>query len=295
MNAVAYGNLLGIGALLMWSSMVGLIRSITEAFGVMAGTALIYSVGAAVTFLKNGVPEAGRMPKVYLFGVGSLFVAYEIIYSRALGLAGSAAQTLEVGMLNYLWPCMTVIFSIRINKTRLRWWVWPGTIISVAGLYWCVAANGGLELSGFIANLRANPLPYVLGLTAGVSWGLYSNLSFRFSGGFNAIPIFFAAIAAILWAGFFLRGGQLHFPGYWPCCQVLIIGAVMGLSYSMWENGIHQGNFILLAVCSYFTPAFSMLFAALWLNILPPAAFWGGVGLVIGGSLICWLAQVKKK
>lgn len=295
MNSVLRGNLVGLGALLMWSTMLGLIRATTEAFGVAAGTALIYSVGATAIFLKSGLAKLRLMPKIYVYGVGAVFVAYEIIFSQAVGMAESASQALEIGMLNNLWPSLTVVFSIWINKTKLRWWVWPGTLLSLAGLYWCVSSNSGLELAGFIHNLRANPVPYLLGTVGGATWALYSNLSFRYSEGFNAIPLFFAVIAAVLWLGFFLRGGELHFPGWWAVAQLLLVGAVMGFSYSMWESGIHQGNFILLAVCSYFNPAASMLFASLWLKVMPGLGYWAGVGLVTAGSLLCWLASLKRK
>ena len=299
MTTVARGNLMGITALIMWSTMIGLIRSITETFGVAEGTALIYSVGAIAIFLKNGPPPVRKMPRVYLFGVGFIFVAYEIIFSQAVGRAESAAQTLEIGMLNYLWPSMTVVFSIWINKTRLRWWVWPGTALSVVGLYLCVAANGNVNLAGFISNILGNPLPYALGIIAGVTWGIYSNLSFRYSAGYNGIPVFFAAIAVILWLSFFAHGGRFDVfsGGYaWTAyAELAVIGAIMGISYSLWESGIHAGNFVLLAVCSYFNPAMSMLFASLWLNTIPPTGFWTGVVLVVAGSLICWQASIKIK
>ena len=294
MNATLQGNLAGIFALLMWSAMIGLIRSITDAFGVAAGTALIYSAGALALFLKNGIPKVRGMPRTYVFGVGALFLCYEMVFSRAIALAGSPRQTLEVGMLNYLWPCLTVIFSIWIRKTRLRRLVWPGTALAAAGLCWCVAANNGLDLDGFLHNFRTTPLPYILGMTAAVTWALYNNFSALCSKGENAVAAFFAAIAVVLWAVFFIQGNVLQFPGWKALGQLALAGVIVGFSYSLWETGIHNGNFLFLAVCSYFTPAASMLFTSLWLNVLPPAGFWGGVGLVIAGSLLCWLAGVKK-
>ena len=294
MNSTVRGNLAGIGALILWSTMVGLIRSVTDAFGVAAGTALIYSVGAALLFIRNGMPEVRKMPRIYLFGVGSLFVLYEIALSQGVGMAENARQTLEVGMLNYLWPCLTVVFSIWINKMKLRWLVWPGTALAAAGLYWCFAANSGLDFSGLSHNVRASPLPYVFGMTAAVTWALYCNFSVRYSRGHNAVPVFFAGVALVLWMAFFLRGEELRFPGFGPLCQLLVIGVIVGFSYSLWEHALHNGNFIILAVCSYFTPAASMLFAALWLNAVPPLGYWGGVGMVIAGSLLCWRSSVNR-
>ena len=117
MNTVTRGNLLGIGALIMWSSMVAVIRSVTEAFGVQAGTALIYTVGAIATLTKNGMPPVKKIPRIYLFVAGALFILYEIVYTQASGRAESASQTTDVGILKYLWPCSRGVFSLRLYKT----------------------------------------------------------------------------------------------------------------------------------------------------------------------------------
>lgn len=295
MHSFLRGNIAGICALVMWSSMIGLIRSITDAFGVAAGTALIYSAGAAALLLKNGLPKTGNMPKSYLYGVGALFIGYELFFSRGIALAQSPGQTLEVGMLNYLWPCLTVVFSIWIRKAKLRWPVWPGTALAIAGLYLCVAANGGVDLAGLIRNLQQTPIPYLLGTLAAITWALYNNFSAQTSRGCNAVPVFFTALALLLWIIFFIQGHTLHFPGYAPLVQLILAGVIVGFSYSLWENGIHNGNFLLLAVCSYFTPAASMLCTSLWLKVMPPPQFWGGVALVIAGSLLCWAASIAKK
>ena len=294
MNTVVRGNLMGIGALLLWCTLVGMIRSITEEVGVAGGTAVIYSIGVLATSLRNGLPNPKKIPKMYLLAAGFFFVAYEILLSQGIGMSESPRQALEVGMLNYLWPGLTIVFSIAILKTKLRWYVWPGIALSLLGMYWCLAANGGLDIGGFLDNLRATPLPYLFGFGAGISWALYSNLSVRYANDANAVSWFFIVIAILLWSNFFMRGEELRFPGYWFLLQLVFLGVILGFSYSLWETGIHKGNFIFLAVCSYFTPAASMLFAGALLQAMPPLGFWAGVGLVIGGSLICWAASLHK-
>ncbi len=294
MDATTRGTMSGIGALVMWSALVGLIRSVTDAFGVAGGTALMYTVGALVLFLRNGMPKVRTMPKAYLFGVGALFVVYELALSQGVGKAQNARQVMEVGMLNYLWPCLTVLFSMWINRTKLRWLVWPGTALAVVGLYWCVASNGDLDLAGLGASILATPLPYALGLIAAITWALYCNFSVLCAKGHNAVPIFFATVAVVLWIGFFVRGGEMQVPRVASVAQLLALGAIVGFSYSMWETGIHHGNFLFLAVCSYFSPAASALFSAIWLGEMPGWGFWAGVGMVVAGSLLCWLANSEK-
>ena len=97
----ARANIYGVGALVLWSTIIGLMRSVTEAFGAQAGTALIYTTGAVVLCLKNGIPDVRKIPAVYLLGGGFFFVLYEVAFSQAIALAGTHLQTLEVGMLHY--------------------------------------------------------------------------------------------------------------------------------------------------------------------------------------------------
>lgn len=294
MTSVTKGNLTGVGALLLWGTLVALIKSISDSFGVSLGTALIYTIGAIVAFIVNGIPKFSLISKGYLFGAGSLFVIYEIVFSQAIAMSVTPQQTLEVGMLNYLWPCMIVLFSIWINNIKLRWIVWPGMALTICGIYFCVAANSSLNVAKLINNIITVPLPYIFGITAAVTWALYSNLSVRWSKGVNGVPIFFSVIALILWIRFFLSGEPFHYPGISPLCQLIFIGCVFSLSYIMWEKGINHGNFIFLAICSYFSPALSMFFATVWLKATPPLEYWFGVGLVVVGSLVCWLSNIRR-
>lgn len=290
----AKANLYGILAILMWSTLIGMVKSISQSFGVAGGTAFIYTIGAAALCLKQGLPKVRRMPKTYLWGCGAIFIAYEILLSQSIGLSVNSQQAMEVGMLNYLWPCAIVVLSIWINQQKLRWWVWPGIFLALAGIFWCLTADSQLSVAGFAQNFMAAPLPYILAFAAAWFWGLYCNLSKRYAQDNDAISFFFIVIAILLWLRFFLSGASLALPGWQAWAELLFIGVVFGVSYSMWEVGIHRGNILLLAIISYFTPVFSMLFASLWLKTTPASGFWLGVALVVAGSFVCWLASRPK-
>jgi hypothetical protein len=50
-------NLCGILAILLWSTIVGLIRNVSEGVGAVAGAALIYTAGSVFLFLLLGSPK----------------------------------------------------------------------------------------------------------------------------------------------------------------------------------------------------------------------------------------------
>lgn len=286
-------NLHGVAAILMWSTLIALVRSVSQAFGVAGGTALIFTAGAIVLCLRQGFPNIRRMHPLYVWGCGAAFVLYEILMSQSIGLASSSSQTLEVGMINYLWPCTIVIISIWINKEQMRWWVWLGIVLSLAGIYLCITANSDVDLAGFVRNIMATPLPYGMAFIAAILWGFYCNLSRKYGEGQNAVPFFFIVIASALWVRFFITGSALKSPDWTAWAELAYIGVVFALSYACWETGIQKGNMILLAAISYFTPVFSMLFMCAWLKTMPTPGFWIGVAFVVAGSLVCWTATRK--
>ena len=60
------------------------------------------------------------MPLKYLIGCDAPFLSYMIALFLAIGLATDHQQALEVGLLNYLWPTLTILLSLLILKRKRR-------------------------------------------------------------------------------------------------------------------------------------------------------------------------------
>ena len=52
-------------------------------------------------------------------------------------------QTVEVGMINYTWPCLVVLFAILFNGQKAGWWIVPGVIVSFAGIMLVLGGERG--------------------------------------------------------------------------------------------------------------------------------------------------------
>lgn len=109
---------IGLVAVVLWGASVGLMRSITEALGPVAGGASIFTVSGTLAWLVVGMPSLRRMHPAYLWAGGAVFVAYEICFALSLGLAHDRAQALELGMLNYLWPSLTILLAVVCRQQR---------------------------------------------------------------------------------------------------------------------------------------------------------------------------------
>ncbi len=293
-------TILGLIAIFIWGSFTALLRSVSEQFGITLGPALLYSVAAIMLLWRQPVGSLHHFPKRYLFLGGALFASYEVLLSLAVAMAETRMQSIEISLINYLWPSFIVLFAIPINRVRLSWFALPAILLTFIGLLTALIGGSGHSFSTFLEHLKHNPKPYVMVFIAALLWGLYCNIAKKESKGANGVPIFFALVAILLWAKFFigLINGYESIPLHPPLralLELLLAGVLIGLSYTLWESGIQRGNMVLLATLSYFTPLLSILFSSFWLNVTPTLNFWIGAICVTVGSLLAFLAQRAPK
>lgn len=160
-------TLTGLAAIVLWSTMVGLIRGVSEGLGPVGGAAMIYTLSGLLCLVTVGLPNLRRFSPRYLMAGSVLFVSYEICLALSLGYATTRHQAIEVGMVNYLWPSLTIVFAILFNRQKSTLWVIPGLLISLLGVSWVVGGDKGLSLADIAQNVISNPLSY------GLCRGLY--------------------------------------------------------------------------------------------------------------------------
>ena len=98
-------TLIGLSAPVCWGMSVGMVRGITEAFGMAAGLAVFNWVTCLFLLLVIGLPKLSAFPKKFLLLGVPMGNLYTICFCLSLYLANGEQQTVEVGMINYLWPC----------------------------------------------------------------------------------------------------------------------------------------------------------------------------------------------
>ncbi|MDS0787817.1 aromatic amino acid DMT transporter YddG [Proteus vulgaris] len=294
-SSTSKGTLYGIVAIFLWSTIVGLIRNISEYFGPVGGAALIYTTGTVFLILILGVPKLSLFPKRYLFWGALLFVTYEVCLSLALGFATDRTQAIELGMVNYLWPSFTLALAVIVNKQRFSILLIVGLLCSFSGLVWVVSGDNPLTIEGLWKNIQSNPLSYILAFSGAILWAFYSNLTRLISGGNNGIVPFFLLTSLALWGQYLFSTPVEWIINTKSITLLLITGAAIGLANAAWTIGMIRGNVTLLATLSYFTPVISTAFSSILLSTALSFSFWQGVMMVTGGSLICWLATRQKK
>ena len=57
---------IGFAAIILWSTMVGLIRGVSEGLGPVGGAAMIYSLSGLLLIFTVGFPNLRQIPRRYL-------------------------------------------------------------------------------------------------------------------------------------------------------------------------------------------------------------------------------------
>lgn len=285
-------TVLGLLAIILWGTLVGFLRTVSVTFGTHLGPALVYTGAALLLWITRRPRSIRKYPPAYLIVGGGMFVLYEVFLALAVAWANGSQQAIEVSVVNYLWPSLTVLFAaLSGTGRRPRWFLYPGVIIASLGVAWVVGGDGGLSISGIAANVATNPVPYALALGCALLWALYSVFSPRLGHGSDGVTLFMTGVAVSLWVIFLGTGA--HAPASVATTDLVALAIAclsIAAGYAFWNIGIARGNMTVLATGSYLTPILSALFSSMVLSVALTPPFWQGVALVTVGSLLSWLS-----
>jgi drug/metabolite transporter (DMT)-like permease len=291
-------TVLGVVAIVLWSSSVAFIRTVSEELGPFSTVAFAYLLAGAASLAATASTEGGlrpllRLPARYLWGCGALFVAYSACYCLAVGLAADREQVLEVALVNYLWPSLTLLLALPLQGHRARWFLAPGMLAASAGVVLATAQRGDLSLVGLWDNAATHAWPYGLALLGAVAWALYSNLARRWGGRTGGVPLFLVASGLVVLPLRFVFGESSTWGPRVVGELVYMAVFVTFLAYVFWDHAMRRGNIVLVAALSYFTPLLSTFFSAAYLGVVPGPTIWLACVLVIGGALTCRAAVIE--
>lgn len=292
MDNTARATAIGVLAPMLWGMSVGITRGITENFGVAEGLVALYALVSAVLLLIFGRPRLRLFSWKYLvFGIGSANLS-AVCFVFSLAFSDGGHQTMEVGMVNYLWPCLTILFGILFNGQKAHWWIVFGIAKCLIGVVTVLGGNQGFDPANFWHNIQKNPLSYGLALCGAITWSAYSSFTRALANGQNPVVLIFLGdliIFSLIW----LSGWgptPVENPHGYGWLGVAMGAFATGAGYSCWTYGMMKGNMTLLAIASYFTPVLSCLFGTVWIGANLTMSFWNGVMILVAGSLVCWLS-----
>ncbi|OZG58754.1 hypothetical protein BTIS_0475 [Bifidobacterium tissieri] len=321
-NSSAAATAVGMMAIVLWSLMMGLVRLVSESFSATLGPALIYTCGAILLLIFRRPKPLSQAPRKYLLIGGGLFVFYETSIALSVGLAATSAQSVEISLVNYLWPTLMVLLAAAVShRKHAVAYAIPGAIVATAGVIVSVGGNSGLDWHVAAHNVASNPLPYLLAFAGAFAWSVYAVITPSMAKGYDGTSLFFPLVTCTLWvihivtsvvgggtsgsddadgasgAGISATLGNL---GGWIAAQpvsawltVVFAAVAIAGGYACWGYGILHGSMETMAVASYATPVLSVGASALLLHLSLSLPFWFGALLVAAGSVLNWLLQKR--
>ena len=294
-------TLIGFSAILQWSTIVGLLSKVSAAIGPELAVAFMYSISAVILLFIFKIPHLSQIPRGYLVFATVLFVVYELCFSYAIALAQTAQQAIEISLVNYLWPGLTIAMLIIFKELKFNPWVIIGLLISLFGIMLIQSGNSNFNWQTVLHNIQRNPASYGLALMGAILWSVYCVVTRKYSHGHNPIALFFLVISIVLWTKMLISHGVPQLPDIdlHILLYMLLLSTVTALGYAAWNIGIIRGNITILVTLSYFSPIFSSLISMAILQTYLSVSFWHGALLVTAGSLLCWIStswpQIKHR
>jgi len=290
----ASGTALGFVAIILWSTTVAFARSISERLGPLTAAACVYGVGALAALTRLTL-SAGRrrslagLGRRYLVVCGLLFVTYMLVLFLSVGLADGRGQVLEVGLVNYLWPTLTILFSLLVLGKRASAFLIPGTALALGGVFLVLTQGQSVTWETFARNTASNPAAYGLGLCAAVSWALYSSLTRKWAGGASTggVDVFLPATAVVM----LVLSAFVDEPRAWgvaPVAEAVFLGGATYTAYGCWDAAMRRGDVFLVAAGSYLTPLLSTLVTVVYLSVPTGPRLWIGCVVLVAGSFMSW-------
>ena len=286
---------LGLIAILLWGTTVAAYRGLAVHLGVFTAAACVYTLGGGIGVLYLAAVERqlSRLLKQasgYLLAECLCVVLTIVGFSIAVGSVRDPRQVFTVGMINYLWPALTLLLSIPLLRRRPRpLLLLAGTVLALAGVALASLPPHHCSLAGFFAQWQQAWLPYLLVFCAAVAWAVYSNLAHRWAAAMevSGMPLFLLVSGMVM----FVVRLFLHEQSHWsPSIAWGLLYTAIGptlLAYVFWDIAMRKGRMVLLTSCSYLTPFLSTLALCAALRLAPGLALWLACALIIAGAVVC--------
>ncbi|NUQ00422.1 MAG: EamA family transporter [Armatimonadetes bacterium] len=260
-------------AITIWSTSPLVTRLAVHESPPLVALALTFSVAAVlgITYdagrrrLRQVLRAPRRVVLLGLLGMGSYHLAYY--------LAFFLAPPIEVSLLNYLWPLLTVLLSAPLLGEPL-----PKRTAAAAML--ALLGAGLVVTQGQLPRLSTeHAAGYALALHAGVSWAVFSCLLRRYGAVAQGRMTLFSLLTALLaWTA----AGLLHQPlefGGWAATLYLGVGP-MFIAFRCWDRAVAVGDVARIGLVSYLTPVLATSWLALAGAPLSPASL-AGMALIV--------------
>lgn len=292
--------IIGIFAILLWFTSIALIRSLTDNIGAIRTGFYTFTIGSLICLVILLMTSSYKNLTIdtikYLLICGFLFALYMILLFFALEKANSEQQAMELGLINYLWPTLTIIGAVILINTTVKFLIIPGVILSFFGVYIASTQKDKFKFSQFINNYKSNWSAYTFAFIAAIIWATYTNLTNILSNDNSMISVFYyIPITGLIFTILYLfnRTKEIEKIRWDKKLKFELLGFIIITiaAYTCWDISVRTFDVTTLGIMANSIPLFSAIIFYLYRKeSLNKRIYWGALILGIG-STICLLSK----
>lgn len=275
---------MGVGAILLWSTGAACIVFTGRRIGIWQSMGLA-ALACGLTQIAVHVALGRRLrailapPPKFWLAIVLGYLLYLMLYAAGLATARTEVEVVGVGLMNYLWPVLAILFTTwMVPGERMRGRLIAAMALSLVGVL--LVNLPGRSLPGE----TANPWPYALGAAAAVAWAIYCALVSRWrqwARNYAAGPLGFllvgvAALGVCIWRGEWQAMDSVA----WTGVLIIALGPWAG-GYLLWELALHRASGVTLGLMAAATPVLSTLNLIILFAFTSPGNIGGSRGALL--------------
>lgn len=237
---------MGLGALFMWTVEPLLISEINN-LPIFEVLSIIFFSSFMLTAIRLTLRKRWslvlKQPAfIWLGGIlGICLSDFAYVYGAQY------APIAHVDLIDYLWPCLVVMFTSMLPKERFTYQHMMGAFLGLLGIY--VLVHHEVNLNGF--NLHYF-IGYGLALFGAILWGGYSAFSRHYSHVPTEMIGMYCGAGALLCVILHLQCETFVTPTWTEGGLAIATGlSGAGIAYQLWDYGVKFGNVYLLSTITY--------------------------------------------
>jgi len=285
-------TLAGIVSCLIWSAAVLVMSLLATTFGPLRAGALELGIAGIIlaisAWVRGDLRRIGMHSRLCHLVCGTFWILNLTLAYLAVSLVHSKGELLVTGLLNYLWPSLTLLLAIPILHKRANAWLLPGMAAVLVGIVLGKLATAP-EGASHDALMHLNPWAYSCAVLDAIAWALYSNYSRRLShpDGASAVPIYMIIGSLLLLGANLFIANEPRSPTTldWGIMIAWSFGAA--LAYLFWDVGMRFGNVVTISTTSMLIPLLSTIITAYLSGHEISTTLLIAAALVVVGSRIC--------
>lgn len=279
----------GIVAILCWSVTIAFAKSSSDSIGPITTSAIINllgSLGGIIYLLIRNRSIITNTTKAYSFICGLLFIYYMLAIFMAVGSTKSVVDAGTIGLINYLWIPLTIVFSVIFNKVPYKKTLYLGLVVSLFGVF--MSSPYSLSLQELASS--GNLFPAYWAVSAAIAWALYNVFANKLGNDSEGSVTVFMFGSGVVTSLLLLVINERRDWSTQTLLELGFMALATNIGYFMWDYSMRKGNAAFVSLLSYFIPITSTIVTVVYLHVVTTLYLFIGAFLVVAGAYITHLS-----